>query len=344
MSRSDHGNIRLTNHPSTIDKFTHDPVSLIMVKTLLKHRLVNPTLVVGMIALTAICIFKTPDIMMLKRISSHASQIMLLLLGSGLFFLVFDQKRLLFTAFGCVAALCLHFKHVANIDLILPVKTSEPTLTVAQVSTADLAEHWQTSVESLNQSNADVISILEITPDWQVLLKQQLEETYPYSTILTRIDLLGVGIFSKVPITKVDTLIFEEVPHLRATMDVENYAEIAVYTFNTNPPLFRTSLLQLRNQLSLLAGEIQGQNKACIATGNYSLDQFADEIQDFRAKTDLLDSRKTMSPSLNTPTSHIFYNEHFACLRFANLYDDASYRIGIIGEYQLKRNEEILAD
>ncbi|NND31006.1 MAG: endonuclease/exonuclease/phosphatase family protein [Saprospiraceae bacterium] len=275
--------------------------------------------------------------MILKRISSHASQIMLLLLGSGLFFLLFDQKRLLFTAFGCVAALCLHFKQVANIDLVAPIKTTEPSITIAQVSTVELAEHWETSVTSLIQSDADVISILEITPDWEMLLEQQLKDAYPYSAILTRIDILGVGIFSKIPMARVDTLTIAEVPHLRASLEVGEYADIALYSFNTNPPLFRTSLLQLRNQLSGLSAEIDAQGKACITAGNFNLDQFADEIQDFRAKARLFDSRKTMSPSLNTPTSHIFYNSDFECLTFTNLYDNASYRIGIIGEYQLKR-------
>jgi hypothetical protein len=310
-----------------------------MFKILLKHKLINAVLIIGMIALTAICILKTPDIMLLKRISGHASQIMLLLFGTGLFFFILDQKRLLFTAFGCVAALCLHFKNVANINLALPVKTAEPSFAIAQVSTVDLSEHWQTSVESLIKSNADILSILEITPDWENLLRGQLKETYPYYTILTRIDLLGLAVFSKFPIEQVDTLVYEEVPHLKTKINIDNLKEVLLYSFNTNPPLFRNSLLQLRNQLASLAEEIDNQGNACMASGNFNLDQFADGIQDFRAKAHLLDSRKTMSPSLYTPTSHIFYSIAFECLRFTNLYDDASYKIGIIGEYQFRRND-----
>ena len=112
-----------------------------MLKALFQNRIISTLVIVGMLSITALSIMKTPDIMILKRITAHAIQFMLLLLGAGLFFLAIDQKRLLFAAFGCVAALCLHFKRVANISLILPIKTSEPTLMVAQTSTSDLAEH-----------------------------------------------------------------------------------------------------------------------------------------------------------------------------------------------------------
>lgn len=311
-----------------------------MLKDLFRNRIFSTTLIAGMLALTALCIMKTPDVMILKRISAHAIQIMILLLGAGLFFFLMNQKRLLFTAFGCVAALCLHFKQVANINLVQPVKTSEPTLMIAQTSTTDLAEHWQTSVESLIQSKADILSILELTPDWEELLTNKLAHDYPYKALNTRIDIFGSAIFSKYPVARIDTLQLREVPHLKTTIQLPGELQTQIYSFNTNPPLFRTSLLDLRIQLKELSNDIELSNMPCIATGNFNLDQFADEIQDFRASSKLSDSRRTMSSSLYTPTNHIFYSNSFACLRFSNLYDTASLRIGIIGEYQFVKSRK----
>jgi endonuclease/exonuclease/phosphatase (EEP) superfamily protein YafD len=213
-------------------------------------------------------------------------------------------------------------------------------LIIAQTSTSDLAEHWQTSVESLIQSKADVLSILELTPDWEELLTNKLTKEYPYQALNTRIDIFGSAIFSKYPVARVDTLSLREVPHLKTTIQLPGELQTQIYSLNTNPPLFRTSLLDLRVQLKELAKDIELSNMPCVATGNFNLDQFADEIQDFRASSKLLDSRRTMSPSLYTPTNHIFYSKSFACLRFSNLYDTATLRIGIIGEYQFVKYRE----
>lgn len=315
-----------------------------MLKALFNNRVVSTLVIAGMLSITALSIMKTPDVILLKRIAAHAIQFMILLLGAGIFFLIINQKRLLFTAFACVAALCLHFKRVANINLILPVKTSEPTIMIAQTTTSDLAEHWQNSVESLIRSKADILSIIEITPDWEVLLTDKLGNDYPYHAINTRIDIFGSAIFSKFPMLHTDTLNFKDVPHLKSTIEIPGGLQTQVYSFNTNPPLFRNSLLQLRNQLGELSDEIKKEPLPSIATGNFNLDQFADEIQDFRASANLMDSRKTMSPSLFTPTNHIFYSKSFECLRFSNLYDTASVRIGIIGEYQFLKDDDLGAD
>lgn len=315
-----------------------------MLKAFLQNRVVSVSLIIGMIAVTSLCILPTPDVIILKRISAHAIQIMILLLGGGLFFFALNQKRLLFTAFGCVAALCLHFRSVANISLIKPIKTSEPTFIIAQSSTADFAEHWQSTIASLIKTDADILSILEITPDWEDVLRTRLTPDYPYYAINTRIDIFGSAIFSKFPLSQIDTLMLMDVPTLKATVDIREARQIQVYSINTNPPLFRISLLQLRNQLRGISSDIVQAKIPCIASGDFNLDQFADEIQDFRAKAGLLDSRKTMSPSLYTPTTHIFYSRSFECLRFSNLYDLASVRIGIMGEYQLKRYDMEGAD
>ncbi len=312
-----------------------------MLRALLENRIVSAVLMTGMVLLTAVCIFKMPDVILLKRISMYSTHIMILLLGAGVFFHMISQKRLLFTAFGCVAALCLHFKQVANINLVVPIKTTEPTLSIMQTSTSYLVENWEGALGVLKESDADMVSILEMTPDWEALLNTRLTREYPYRIFDTRIDIFGTAFFSKHPFLQSDTLYFEEIPHLEVSVDVGQNHVIHVYCFSTNPPLFRNSLLQLRNQLDGIADIVDNQDVPCIVTGNFNLDQFADEIQDFRAKSELLDSRKTMSPSLVTPTNHIFYSKDFECLRFANVYDTTSLRIGIIGEYQFKSRTDI---
>ncbi len=308
-----------------------------MLKAFLAKPYTAWTFTLSLLALTAVCILKMPDIILLKRISAYAIPVMLSQLGLGLLFLIFGQRQLMLTSFACCAALCLHFKSVANINLVTPAKTSEQSVTIVQVNTGDLAGDWQSLREALLTSGADVITIGELTPDWQQIVLTELLREYPYQVILTRIDLLGVAICSKFPVGYADTLVFEEVPHLRVNLEVPGQPPIDLYTFGTNPPLFRSSLIQLRRQLALLSEEIRLRSIGAIATGNYNLDQFADEVQDFRASARMLDSRRSLSPTLTPPTNHIFYTADLECLKFQNLYDRQSNRMGIMGEYQFRR-------
>ena len=312
-----------------------------MLRTLFDHKLINRLVMLGMIAVVIIAV-RPPDVVIFRRIASHSTQIMLLFLLVGIFFLIIDQRRLLFTAFGCAAALCLYFKYAANISLRIPIKTSEPTLAITHTSTSELSEAPELSLKGLIEGNSDVICFLEITPDWEDLLRSRLTRYYPNRAELTRVDYYGLAIYTKYEIANVDTFYFEDIPTLKVDIKLDANHEISIFTTNTNPPLFRRSFEQLRNQLSHLADNVIGSGNPAITTGNYNLDQFSEELQDFRAKANLNDSRKSMSPSLNPPTEHLFYSRFWECLTFGNLYDSLNHKIGITGEYQLLSHHDQL--
>ena len=292
-----------------------------------------------MITIMALIIY-TPNVVILKKIASHAVHIMILFLAAGMFFLIFDQKRLLFTAFACSAGLCLYFKFVANISINVPIKTSEPSLLITHTNTSELLDDVENNLSAFLKTDADIICLVEITPDWEVVLDDYFSETYPFSVTMTRIDHLGAAVFSKFPITRTDTIYYEDIPNLRIDLQVDRDHRLKLYCSNTNPPLYRRSFEQLRNQLNIIADQITGSNTPVMTCGNYNLDQFSDELQDFRAQANLNDSRKTMSPSLNPPTDHIFYSNALECLSFRNVYNQYSNRIGIIGEFQYINGHE----
>ncbi|MDH3649998.1 MAG: endonuclease/exonuclease/phosphatase family protein [Saprospiraceae bacterium] len=313
-----------------------------MLKTVRNNHIISNLLMVGMIALLAVCVF-TPNIVILKKISSHAVQLMVLYLGAGLFFHIFDRKRLLFTAFACSAALCIYFKLSSDITIAPPVKTEQPTFLLSHTSTGNLLADPGTSLHSLINQKADIVSILEITPNWEDILEQTLAEHYPYHATITRIDDFGCALFSKFPLVRVDTVYYDDLPNLFATIALDDDHAINVFSSNTNPPLFRRSFEQLRAQLDVIANCVLETTGPTITAGNYHLDQFSDEIQDFRVKANLKDSRKSMSPSLYPPTSHIFYNNDLECLTFSNWYNDVAERVGIIGEFQFKKLDDSAA-
>ncbi len=318
----------------TSDYFS-EYIYLLMLKILFDNKFINRLIMAAMIGVVYICI-RPPGVVLLKRIASHSTQIMLLFLLVGLFFLVVDQKRLLFTAFGCSAALCLYFKNVANISLILPVKTAAPSLTILQSSASELGEDFELSLHRILQEKADVICFLELTPNWEQILRSSLTKAYPNRAELTRVDFYGLAIYSKYRISEIDTIYYDDIPTIQAGIQLDDMHKIQVYASNTSPPLFRKSFEQLQKQLDIIAGAVQQSHAPTITAGNYNLDQFSEELQGFRARAKLNDSRKSMSPSLNPPTHHLFYTDALECLSFENIYDSLNYRVGIVGEYQIK--------
>ncbi|NND06914.1 MAG: endonuclease/exonuclease/phosphatase family protein [Saprospiraceae bacterium] len=336
--------IELALKQDSAELYNFNEVSLLaMLQRLFRHPLVNGMLVIGMIGLALLCIVKIPDVVLLKRIASHAIQIMLLFVAAGLFFLFANQQRLLFIAFGCAGALCLHFKYVGNISLALPVKTSEKSITILHTNTDDFSDDWHSVINTIIGTDADVVSFIEVTPNWAQLLLKVLDEYYPHHALITRIDPFGTAIFSRYPVVHRDTVVYENLPNLSAAIKIDNKKFIKVFSSNSNPPLFRSSFEKLRNQLDVMAKAISSSSHPVITAGNYNLDQFSDELQDFRAEAKLEDSRKTMSPSINPPTNHLFHTRDLECLRFFNVYDEKSNRLGIMGEYQFKSDDQATA-
>jgi len=305
-------------------------------KQLLQNKWISNALTVGMLSLVAICIGRPDEILILRKIAQFSLHIMILLLAAGIGFLLFDQRRLLFTAFGSCALLCLVFKVKADASIRPILRTNEPIMTIAHSYTSVLADNWEEVYKTLDRLNADVITFLEVTPAWQVVLDEYFASEYTNHTSLVRIDDLGAAVYSMFPIASVDTLMYQDNPSLLVAIKMSPQENCQILVSNTNPPLFRQSFIDLREQLSTITTRIEErQADPLLVVGNFHLDQFADELQDFRAQASLSDSRKTMTPSLSPPTNHIFYNRRLDFLQFSNIYSRNSQRIGITGQYQI---------
>jgi len=302
----------------------------------LKLTLILNIISLGLIGGTLLVIF-TPEIVILKKFAGYSVQYMLALLIGGLLFLVLRQQRLMLISFVCCALLCIYFKKVSNINIIPPLKTAEPTFRLAHFQTSDLTINWADNLKFIAGEQIDIISLTEITPEWEPVLKELFDRKYPFNVYMVRIDYLGSCILSRFPIISADTFFYRQNPNLKVHLKIDDQYSMDLICSNTQPPLFRRSFEELRGQLDLIADNVRINPGPAVTVGNYNLDQFATELQTFRSKAGLSDSRKTLYLSLNTPpTNHIFYSDHLECLSFSNLYNPASLFIGIVGEYQFR--------
>lgn len=296
---------------------------------------------------TFICVF-TPNYFLFKMGARFAVQIMLGYLLLGFVFLFVRQHKLMFTSFACCAGLCLFLKYASDGQLSLPVKTDDNTLIVAHFNVSTSTNDYQQTIHEILAVDADVISLQEVTPDWNAELKVALQEKYPYSETVVRLDPFGLAIYSKYPLLSTDIFMFEDIPNIVGTIQIdENDKEICFIVSHTLPVFYTNDYVRQRNHFMAIAEYTNNTDCPVITIGDYNAVPWSYEIQDFKAAANLNDSRRGFMPASNgsfslfqIPSDHIFYSDHLECTGFKEINSPISGHIGIIGSYQFSNNSK----
>ncbi len=316
-----------------------------MVTKTLTHRFVQFTLI-GLIVLgTFICVF-TPNYFLFKMGAKFAVQIMLGYLLLGFVFLIAGQHKLMFTSFACCAGLCLFLKYASDGQLSLPVKNNEESLSVAHFNVSTSTIDFQETINEILAVDADVISLQEVTPDWDAELKNSLQEKYPFSKTIVRLDPFGLAIYSRFPLTNADTFMFENIPNIVGRIKLqERGQEICFIASHALPVFYTNDYERQRNHLMAIAEQTNNSDCPVITIGDYNAVPWSYEIQDFKASANLNDSRRGFMPASNgafslfqIPSDHIFYSDHLECVDFQEINSPSSGHLGIKGSYQFNND------
>ena len=264
----------------------------------------------------------------------------------GMFFLIIRQPKLMFTSFACCAGLCLFLKYASDGQLNLPLKNDEATLNVAHFNVSVATADFQETIDEILAADADVISLQEVTPDWDIELQNALSEKYPYSETIVRLDPLGLAIYSRFPLISTDTFMYEDIPNIVGTVRLKDpEQEICFIASYTLPVFYTADYERQRNHLMAIADYTNNTNCPVITVGDYNAVPWSYEIQDFKAAANLNDSRRGFEPASNgsfslfqIPSDHIFYSNHLECVGFKEINNPTSGHIGIKGSYQFNYN------
>lgn len=280
------------------------------------------------------------------KIGAHYSvQIMLSYLLLGLTFLMLKGYRLMYISFACCAVLCLFLKYTTNSD-ISPLKlATEETIDIAHFNVG-AGPDYETMVQQILGSDADLVSLQEVSPDWDGVLQEALSEKYPYSKTVVRFDPFGLAVYSKLPLNNLDTFVCANVPNIIGTVDMaRSDKEICFIASHALPPFYSSDYKRLRKHLHRIADYVTEASCPVITIGNYNAVPWSYEIQDFRSVSRLNDSRRGFLPTSNgsfsifqLPSDHIFHSEQLECIHFEDINDQELGHIGIKGAYQFNPN------
>ena len=291
-----------------------------------------------LIALTTLVVMFPPNMSFLKKGSEYAVFIMLGFLFLGMLFMVLHKKKLMALSLTCVAILCLFLKNSSNENLIFPARNNSPILSLAHINLSYIDEGYEAVLKIIDKLDPEIISFQEMTPDWNYILKENLSKKYISKYSLVRMDTYGMAIYSKRMFTKVDTFMYQNIPNIKSELTLGDQPFIICSSYLL-PPLNKSSTENMENHLALISKKINEIDAPVFAIGDYNLVPWSKEVRDFRVKTKLGLSRRTIEISkLQNPYDHIMYSEQIECIDFQELEDEGLNHIGIYGKYQLKAN------
>ncbi|MCF8248042.1 MAG: endonuclease/exonuclease/phosphatase family protein [Saprospiraceae bacterium] len=278
---------------------------------------------------------------------NYAVQLMLAFLFGGFVFLFFKQPRLTFLSFGGCLLLCFYLKFSIKNNSIERWRNSilkqyqphdnQVRLKVAQFNLSNSSTP-EDMANSLRTSGADILSIHEVNPGWSQWLEDSLRQSYPYHHTMVDLGIFGMAIYSRFPLSSVDTFYYHEIPNLRVCLQKDGM-DICLISVHTEPALNEYSLRRLEGQLETVSAQITRMDMPLMVMGDFNSVSWSKEIQQFMDTTGLLESRSGFMDREGSfwgvPVDHIFYSQRLGCADFVNFSDRDGRHIGIMAAFQI---------
>lgn len=302
-------------------------------KKLLSNNWVEGGFLLVLLVGASLSFFK-PEIPLVQQTTQYAVLIMFGFLFLGLFFLVFDQIKLVFVSLSVCAAMCLFLKSASNARLVLPTYNQESSISIAHINLSNINSILDLQ-HIIDRNNPDVLSLQELTPDWNQELRSHLNTSYPFVNSQVRIDPYGMAIYSKLAMTQSDTFNYKKVPNLACSIKNGNSTInlISSYLLSLN----KSAESNTKEHFSTISDKVAAINNQTIVLGDFNMVYWQSEILEFRTTSNLENSRRDFGEILSRqPSDHMFYTKDLECTQFTDLQDSIGSHVGILGIYQLK--------
>ena len=228
------------------------------------------------------------------------------------------------TAAAAVALSLLNVPAVAGelLPADRPVQVAHgPELRVLTFNISALNSEPRDVAALAHDINADVVGLIETTPEILAVLGREME-TWPHQWTAPEADYLGLTLYSRVPIIDARLVFFGRaaVPNLLATLDVKGRHLTFVLT-HLAPP-FGGDLSGMRDEhLEEMAPRMRELPRPLLLCGDFNVTPFSGHFQRFVEASGLVDTRAgfgmqltwpSFAGPLGIPLDHCFASEDLA--------------------------------
>jgi hypothetical protein len=310
---------------------------------LLKNPWVETGIIVSMLGVVWLILF-TPDRPSLKDLTTHAFEAVLIFLGSAMLFMVLNRPRIMFSCLALCAVLCLFLKAKSNSGIQTFFNTSEQEFSICQVVINYGADEFESLSNRLVESEADILNIQELTPEWSLILKKALQEQYPYQVEIKRIDPYGMMVFSRYPILDHEVLMYSDtsrayqIPLLKLKMNIKDDT-IQFFGCHVLPRMNKLDFDKVQFFLDSVALWAVKEDLTTLIAGDFNLTPWDFTLQKFITDTRLNLSQR--EPHLFVqPFEHILHSSSIICNKLKEVQTTTGSHLGIQGFYTFKTNAE----
>mgnify|MGYP000061848675 CR=1 FL=1 len=304
------------------------------------NKILNHQLLLSLIILnTVIFILFSPDHFFFEMLQSMAFQISIGIIFLAIIFLVF---RKWIGAVVSIIAIVLMWQNISYIKPNFSSKTLGLTnLTVAHYNVLKHNKNFENTIESIKNYNADLVSINEMTYDWNSALRKGLAETYPHQYLVPQKNSFGIAVFSKKELVNTETIWFEGIPYISGEILV-NDTSVQFLTAHTIPPTSKYAYAKRNQEIKHIENFLSKTDKPKIVIGDFNAVSWSPAMRKLRQNLNLRDSRTSLQgtfPSWNKflmiPIDHIFHSSEITCLSFKTISGTDSDHYGVIGRYRI---------
>ena len=291
--------------------------------------------------LTGVLLVYFPDSYFLMLIGSFAYWIMWAFLGISLWYLI--KRQYIFAFGGLVSVLLINSLFSNSWEPNAPNDLQASGIRIAHFNVLKFNNKTAPTVKQAFESDADLISFVEVDTKWIDALVTGLSEKYPYTILEPRDnDAYGLAVFSKYPLNNPEVLFTAGLPNIvgEICLETDSFHFVASHT---KAPLSQANYFRRNRHIELLAEYVDQIEGPKVVMGDFNTVPWDGSIVNFKKDTNLSDSRKSMegtypawAPVGKIPIDYIFHSEDFTCAGFSSLEPTNSDHLGIVGVYQWK--------
>jgi endonuclease/exonuclease/phosphatase (EEP) superfamily protein YafD len=301
-----------------------------------------------LLSIVAALVIFTPNVIVFKWGANYAFQIMLSYLILGFVFLLLDFTKLMFTSFACCAGLCIFINNQSEGPFLS--SSENQVIKVAHFDLSFSNEGPDETMEIIESTSADLVSVHEVTPVWEAALKDCLIDEFPYQYALPGISLYGMAVLSKYPLDFIDTFANNGIPAIIGCVSMDG-GDFCFINIHSHPVLTDADYNWQKVYLNEVNTRIQKLPPPVLAIGDFQAVAWSEAMKDFRSQTGLKDSRRGPNPTFpdgdlnifEIPTDHILYTKEFSCSEFKTVSGPNSRHLGIFGSFHFNEPENELS-
>lgn len=201
-------------------------------------------------------------------------------------------------------------------------KLSEEAVRIMQFNVLTNNYRYSSTIDRILEEDPDFISFQEVSDGWAEALRLGLSENYPFYEIIKHQDASqGLAIFSKFPLKDLNYHEWSGTANLSGKVLIGN-EQVNFLSLHTRSPMNKTKWKTRNAHIAAAAEYIAAQGGEFLVLGDFNTVPWDHQLNKFREKTKLQDSRKKLTPTfpawgpkylVQIPIDYIFHSKGISC-------------------------------